>query len=529
MVHVAWLVVGRDPQALGHRAVVAFDRLEPDHDDRDDDERHPRATGELRRCHDQQHDGRRDRADGVDHDVALVPGLLFLLMVTHHSRLRQRERQEHAHGIQRDQGVGGTAERDDERAGRGREHDHTVREHEAIPTVRELARQIAVVGDDRRQPREVGVRGVGREGEDRGGRELQDHVERRAAAEHCRSQLRHHRRLLGRVRTEVVGQDLHAHEQCPEDDSHPDQGGRGVLRLRAAERGNPVGDRLHSGECDRARREALQQDEDAERATHQVVPRLLEGDRIDPVDVIEHEAAEQAVAHQCAEDRDVDVGGHREDPARLLDAAQVRQADAHDEDQPQRDAVLLQVLERRDRHDGGDTGRDRHCDGEDVVDQQRRTRDERRVLTEVLAADDVAAATARIGEDRLAVRRDDDREQDRDGDADRDERVQPEREARSADRDDEEDLLRRVRGGRDRVRREHRERDGLRNPLVFHLGRRQRSTDEYPFDECHVVGSSEPLGTTGSRQLAIPPGRTPTRKPNCSAPSDGRQRFESAR
>ena len=49
--------------------------------------------------------------------------------------------------------------------------------------------------------------------------------------------------------------------------------------------------------------------------------------------------------------------------------------------------------------------RDRHRDGEDVVDEQRRARDQRRHLAEVLAADDVRAAAARIGEDRLAVRR----------------------------------------------------------------------------------------------------------------------------
>ena len=87
-------------------------------------------------------------------------------------------------------------------------------------------------------------------------------------------------------------------------------------------------------------------------------------------------------------------------------------------------------LERGDRDDGGDAGRDRHRHGEDVVDQQRRAGDERRALAEVLAAHDVGAATARVGEDRLAVRRDDDREQDGDDDRDRDELVEAERQAR---------------------------------------------------------------------------------------------------
>ena len=182
---------------------------------------------------------------------------------------------------------------------------------------------------------------------------------------------------------------------------------------------------------------------------------------------------------------------------------------------PERDAMLGEVLERGNRHDGGDARGDRHRDGEDVVDEQRRAGDQRRVLAEVLAADDVAAAAARVGEDRLPVRRDDDREQDRDRDADRDERVEAEREARAADRDDEEDLLGRVRGRGDGVGREDRERDGLRDPLVFHLRRGQRPADEYALDECHVVGSSEPLRTTGSRQLAIRP-PVPDPRPGCA-------------
>ncbi len=161
-------------------------------------------------------------------------------------------------------------------------------------------------------------------------------------------------------------------------------------------------------------------------------------------------------------------------------------------------------------------GGDRHRDGEDVVDEQRRARDERRVLAEVLAADDVAAAAARVGEDRLAVRRDDDREQQRDRDADRDERVEAEREARPADRDDEEDLLGGVRGRRDGVGREHRERDRLRDALVLHLGRGQRPTDQDPLHERHAAVAlhalrprhrpvSGPAGGLGVDQCAIQP------------------------
>ena len=52
-------------------------------------------------------------------------------------------------------------------AGRDREHEDAVREHEPVAPVGELAGQEAVAGDDRRQAREVGVGGVRRQDQDR--------------------------------------------------------------------------------------------------------------------------------------------------------------------------------------------------------------------------------------------------------------------------------------------------------------------------------------------------------------------------
>ena len=167
-------------------------------------------------------------------------------------------------------------------------------------------------------------------------------------------------------------------------------------------------------------------------------------------------------------------------------------------------------LELRDRDDRGDAGRDRHRDGEDVVDEQRRARDERRVLAEVLAADDVGAAAARVREDRLPVRRRDDREQERDRDRDRDKLREPEREARRPDRDDEEDLLGRVRGRRDRVGREDRERDRLGDALVFLLGRRQRPADEESLQRVeHVLPSRDLRETVGACHRRLRPTERP--------------------
>ena len=143
----------------------------------------------------------------------------------------------------------------------------------------------------------------------------------------------------------------------------------GAPHTRFAELGHGIRDGLDAGQRHRTRGEALQQDEDGERAPEEVSSFRFERQRVDVVDVVEHEASEQSVAHERAEDRDVDVRRYREDSARLLDPAQVGQADEDDQDEPQRDAVLGEILERRDRHDRGDAGRDRYRNGEDVVDE----------------------------------------------------------------------------------------------------------------------------------------------------------------
>ena len=132
------------------------------------------------------------------------------------------------------------------------------------PRCGELAGQVAVLGDDRRQAREAVVRGVRGEDEDRGGGELQEH-ERGPVAEHRQAELRDHRPVVARVRLEVVREERHAEEQRAEQHAHPHERGGRVLRLGTAERGHAVGDRLDPGERDRARREALEQQEDAER------------------------------------------------------------------------------------------------------------------------------------------------------------------------------------------------------------------------------------------------------------------------
>ena len=61
--------------------------------------------------------------------------------------------------------------------------------------------------------------------------------------------------------------------------------------------------------------------------------------------------------------------------------------------------------------DGGHAGRDADRHGQHVVDEQRRRRDEAGVRSDVLLGDDVRAAPARVGVDRLPVGKGDHQQQ----------------------------------------------------------------------------------------------------------------------
>ena len=172
-------------------------------------------------------------------------------------------------GVERDQRAGVAAERDDQPGRDEAEHDDAVREHEPVAAVGQLARQVAVTRDDRRNPWEVGEGGVGGQDQDGEGRELEDVVERRGApvdvARHERQQrLVVLRRWFEHGRLQVRGEHRDPHEEHAEDEAHGDQGAGGVLRLGLLERGNAVRDGLDTGQRNRTGRERSEQDEHAD-------------------------------------------------------------------------------------------------------------------------------------------------------------------------------------------------------------------------------------------------------------------------
>ena len=128
------------------------------------------------------------------------------------------------------------------------------------------------------------------------------------------------------------------------------------------------------------------------------------------------------------------------------------------------------------RRERGGAGGDRHRHGEHVVGEERDAGDLRGQQPEVVARHHVRAAGRRVGLDRLAVRQDQEEQDDEQRGRDRDD----ERErAETDDRDEHtQHLLGRVRRRREVVGREHRERGRLAEPLVLELLGVQRRAEQ---------------------------------------------------
>ena len=81
------------------------------------------------------------------------PGWPLAQPVNDHARLADGERHEHADRVQRDERVGLAAERQQQDERHDAEDDDARVEGEPIPAEAELARHVAVAGEDRGQPR----------------------------------------------------------------------------------------------------------------------------------------------------------------------------------------------------------------------------------------------------------------------------------------------------------------------------------------------------------------------------------------
>ena len=202
------------------------------------------------------------------------------------------------------------------------------------------------------------------------------------------------------------------------------------------------------------------------------------------------EHPEETDSDQREQHDDVEVCRWREERSRFFEPAQVGEREECDEANAQLDAIRSEAIERRNDccHATGDGNSHR----EDVVDEHRSAGNEGGVLAEVLPRHDVGATTVRIGEDRLAVTTDDDREQDDDEDRDRNEpAVRRDADAGEREKHDE-DFLCRICGRGDGIACEDGERDLLGKPVMCVLGCRNRVADDESLEparlrhSCHM-------------------------------------------
>ena len=186
-------LVGAHRQLAGRRSVLAVDEQEDRHIDRDEDDHEVGAGRELDRGHHDEHDRGEHGPEAVDARPPPPAGLADAPPVADHAHLAEREAHEHADRIERDEQGRHAAEDDQEQAGDAGQHDDPPVVGEPVAPEPELARHVAVVGQDRREAREGVEARVRREEQDQRGRDL-EHVEQRPVAERRRGDERDDRR-----------------------------------------------------------------------------------------------------------------------------------------------------------------------------------------------------------------------------------------------------------------------------------------------------------------------------------------------
>ena len=289
----------------------------------------------------------------------------------YHPRLRQRERDEDADHVQRDERMRVAAEGDQEDAGEGAQADDSVRKRQTVALVHELPRYVAVARENRCEPREVGVRRVRREHQDEHRRRLHGIVRGTAIAEDAARELRHDGLPLARQDVVRLRKQRDAEKHRDRQRRHHQHRRRGVLCLRRPERRHAVRYRLHASHRRAPIGEGSQDEEHRQRRA----VRSNGVRRHDRLNVTRDDAPD-ADADQPERRHDEEIGRNREDVAGLADTPQVADHQHHDESERQLDAVHVPLRKRRG--DRGDAGRDADRNGQDVVDEKRCRGDQRR-------------------------------------------------------------------------------------------------------------------------------------------------------
>src|SRR4029079_19395653 len=363
-----------DVELLLLAGVLAVDeRHHPDeqrHQQQDEQRRWRLGDGD-----DDRDDGGQDGPERVDREPRPPARRPLAAPVADHAGLTDREVDEHADRVERDQQVRLALGHDDQGRRERREDDDPPREREAVAAERELAGHEAVLGEDREQPREGVEARVRGEDEEDGRERLEQQEGRRPGAVDDRGDLADDRLPLGLVdghdpvaRREERDPD----EQHAEEAGHDPQRRRRVSRLRRLEPRHAGRDRLDTGQRDGAGGERPE-DEDHRDGLDRVAA-LLDDRRV-PLALAEDDDPERADRDHQQRPEQEQVRRQGEDVARLAEPAEVADRDQGDAADADQDAFVEERgKRRRDLLDGrGGRDGDRH----DVVDQQRRRGDER--------------------------------------------------------------------------------------------------------------------------------------------------------
>jgi hypothetical protein len=173
---------------------------------------------------------------------------------------------------------------------------------------------------------------------------------------------------------------------------------------------------------------------------------------------------------------EADDEDHRREQERSSCLAEAPQVEQRDDGQ---DREAYRHSGRRKRWECGrqrpDAGRDRHRDGQCVIDDQRCPSDEAHARSEVGARHRIGAAASGIGVDHLSIGEHEDGEQRDDHDRDPEHEVQR---PRSGHSEDDDDRLGSVGDRGQRVEGEGREPFDRSDLLLRRFGAAQRSSDE---------------------------------------------------
>ena len=265
------------PQAAGHVVVVVADAEEQGDQQRDRHQHQPGAVGELAIEQHQTHHRGDGRPNPVDQGLAQPALALLLPPMHHHAGLGEGEADEHPHRVEGDQAGHAGVEDHQQQGGAATQGEDAVAEHQPVPQGGQLAGQEAVLGQEGRQAREIGVGGVGGQQQDQQGGQLQ-HGKQHPIAEDQLAQLIQQRgAILSIHNARVVGQGADPAEHRGQQQHHHGEHLAGIAPLHRPEGRHAVADRLDAGEGCAAGAERPHQQDRSDR--HQVTALRLQGRR----------------------------------------------------------------------------------------------------------------------------------------------------------------------------------------------------------------------------------------------------------